>query len=1263
LSLMEHVCDMLVRIQAAGTAVKFQRLVSMVPRALSPFQFSSQDALKPMVDSEGCVRSVFNVPRPLDLLALRGTAAVAFFDVVASSLRTAAQVDTVLGKSAKEPLSLPQMEVCYTGPSYVTLCMLHHMAPLVSSFFFWTALAAEKWMPLHLHQAVLGVRWQDAAQMDAVASVLSEEMLGEVDMDEVDLEHRKGGVHKAWDALQVMRVEFSSLAGQLRGLKDNSPDTVIGFLKAKLQSAAWRTSLLLRQASRDALQQDRLHDFAEVQTWSKYLDGHPLNRNTSAVSLVAGLTEEDSDELMQGLSNQTLERQLGTEAHSTGLRCVQSPLNHQPLSEYQGWLAPLSRPCRYLNVFLHVLLATTQSALAGSGTSRPASPVKPMDSSQTMTVSIAPPAKLTSLMPSRFPGLPLEALPRALCLLPATSREQVANFALKLEMKVEDWKVFTGAVDQDTSLSAETELVRGKLVAIRLNEVATCAQLGVFPPRTSQELHALEQVTEVPSSLRIELADDHGARIAGPLSDTEEAEEQRLRGIVISQELRAENSLIALLEVELAKVLATFAASAFEKQLAEVEEFRSPGSHSSTVGPAGIRGMYSHPTSPTRKLEAVVALNRLRTRGTRCRTHGLGEPNLYVIRERDVDDCVEELGRQLLQWLFVSTDSQLWDMSTAVAATASEVKRLEQGALQNAHEAKLRSDRFSAEVASNIAFRSSADLFEVDRLNRVLCEMAATGMEMEHRLNAQVRATLLAEMEGLEQQGNAAEGRFKEYIAEMRDLVQKQTIPSAEVKAFQEELQTDIRQRLKDDASAAQAAASAASPVSAGHSAGAGKEVEQSFSLKAPVTVVSSTAVSAPEDEFAPLHAERAALQKAEVRLQTLCKLRHQRLRSEQEQELKELTVFLSSNAGLWEHVSEVREREHLTKEQLASSQRRKQQAHATIDMHSQHKAQEEETNERLESWKGAAFECHRGLLAESQKYETQSSLDKDLLQHELAKVDQEIQQFNRGNILNIRVGLEKERSKKEQQHHRQRAKAEERLAKKAMAQADVLQRELDCGDADAESLIGLCVEEYRETLQKVLALEAENAAMKVVMAEEATSKNRRHAIKGHHLIRKDVDMAKQKALAQATDLEEICFSMGGTQTSMPKFRNKIDQTHGGKVDLTSLTTRPSFNFNGGPPAGSGSRSARNKRDASPLASLAATARQLSARGSPPGTSGASRPPGGSSGTARLELPPGSAGGMSRREKLPDDARMKVAIASELLNMQPSASGATSARS
>eukprot|EP00971_Amphidinium_carterae_P251370 4989878-Amphidinium_carterae.2 len=29
-------------------------------------------------------------------------------------------------------------------------------------------------------------------------------MLGEVDMDEVDLEHRKGGVHKAWDALQVL---------------------------------------------------------------------------------------------------------------------------------------------------------------------------------------------------------------------------------------------------------------------------------------------------------------------------------------------------------------------------------------------------------------------------------------------------------------------------------------------------------------------------------------------------------------------------------------------------------------------------------------------------------------------------------------------------------------------------------------------------------------------------------------------------------------------------------------------------------------------------------------------------------------------------------------------------------------------------------------------------------------------------------------------------------------------------------------------------
>eukprot|EP00971_Amphidinium_carterae_P314140 6244180-Amphidinium_carterae.4 len=311
-----------------------------------------------------------------------------------------------------------------------------------------------------------------------------------------------------------------------------------------------------------------------------------------------------------------------------------------------------------------------------------------------------------------------------------------------------------------------------------------------------------------------------------------------------------------------------------------------------------------------------------------------------------------------------------------------------------------------------------------------------------------------------------------------------------------------------------------------------------------------------------------------------------------------------------------------------------------------------QETNERLESWKGAAFECHRGVLQSSEgsgillhsvflecdslacpsftdhrsrravsrisevrdaeqprqgepsavgrdgkplplEFQCSARLlqsssgsislkvlcnTQDLLQHELAKVDQEHNEYALDQALKdchtsdiagdpavqprqhiehpcwLGKGAFQEGTAASQAStissamFRQRAKAEERLAKKAMAQvnsqqllqciavpkscanmrhslgidqADVLQRELDCGDADAESLIGLCVEaawpqtesiyklkaetclakcpflsrvaclsvrdcqEYRETLQKVLALEAENAAMKVVMAEE----------------------------------------------------------------------------------------------------------------------------------------------------------------------------------
>merc|ERR1719506_2075532 len=84
-------------------------------------------------------------------------------------------------------------------------------------------------------------------------------------------------VSHAWRSWENMRVDFMNLKGQLHSLNDNSPEIVYGFLRERLRNAAWRTCILLRQGSQDALRNDDVDAAAEISRWARYLDGFPIN--------------------------------------------------------------------------------------------------------------------------------------------------------------------------------------------------------------------------------------------------------------------------------------------------------------------------------------------------------------------------------------------------------------------------------------------------------------------------------------------------------------------------------------------------------------------------------------------------------------------------------------------------------------------------------------------------------------------------------------------------------------------------------------------------------------------------------------------------------------------------------------------------------------------------------------------------------------------------------------------------------------------------
>jgi hypothetical protein len=81
---------------------------------------------------------------------------------------------------------------------------------------------------------------------------------------------------------------------------------------------------------------------------------------------------------------------------------------------------------------------------------------------------------------------------------------------------------------------------------------------------------------------------------------------------------------------------------------------------------------------------------------------------------------------------------------------------------------------FESDVAAAVADRGSPQLFELDRLHRVLNELASAGFEMEYRLNAEIRHTVLGEIGVLEDQLVEANKSSSTYLAGMRGCVQQE---------------------------------------------------------------------------------------------------------------------------------------------------------------------------------------------------------------------------------------------------------------------------------------------------------------------------------------------------------------------------------------------------------------------------------------------------------------------------------------------------------
>jgi len=125
------------------------------------------------------------------------------------------------------------------------------------------------------------------------------------------------------------------------------------------------------------------------------------------------------------------------------------------------------------------------------------------------------------------------------------------------------------------------------------------------------------------------------------------------------------------------------------------------------------------------------------------------------------------MGKRMLQWAHAAGVRQLSAARTRVADAAARVKAVEhqllQARLDERHEMAQRVSWLRAAVAD----RSHRQLFEIDRLHRVLGEVAAASFETEHRLGADIRQSVFAELGSLDAVLVKVRARPKQYLGGM----------------------------------------------------------------------------------------------------------------------------------------------------------------------------------------------------------------------------------------------------------------------------------------------------------------------------------------------------------------------------------------------------------------------------------------------------------------------------------------------------------------
>ncbi|CAK0885730.1 unnamed protein product, partial [Prorocentrum cordatum] len=461
------------------------------------------------------------------------------------------------------------------------------------------------------------------------------------------------------------------------------------------------------------------------------------------------------------------------------------------------------------------------------------------------------------------------------------------------------------------------EFCQTQLALLHLRSAALCFQLRLPPPRTAAEQRHFDDM----------FADRFATRPSGG-SVAAAAARMDPNVSLLREEMSDAFEVLGRLVASVNTSVMRFGVGALSRTVRTLEAAaQNPGCQA-------VRAFAQH----------------LRERGTHTEIFGESESPAFIIKEKDLDESLEEMGRRALKWACDAGERQLASARARVARSSEGLVQAEQALKQALLELNYVDDERAARVAAVVGEQSQRQLHEVDHLRRCLGQLAAASFELEHRMNSEMRSGVLQELGKLDAALLEAQSVPEQYRTAMLDAVLEES----------GELQRNVLRQLGESDKmpfGLQLKAKVAleerqrSPPPELDGAGGGAPATGARTSRAPQPEARGQRSEDAAYFVEALHEDIRILELAAGRVRTKHQLEFQRLRQACEDKVRGVASNLASNAEHWERVAQVRERARLIGEELALAHRQGEAATAAVESLDSHVERMAKDRDRLSQW------------------------------------------------------------------------------------------------------------------------------------------------------------------------------------------------------------------------------------------------------------------------------------------------------------------------